>query len=142
MANIFGSAQAADLSASGKRQITGQAVEKAAGVKINPPGGVGEARNRRRRDLATGFSRPAIRRCPAAYAGACRERHSNRPNLLSDVPRRKPRPGEFGEVAVRVLCQIGLKFVAPIAVLHRVPKSKIELICSDIGGRRYWRARE
>jgi hypothetical protein len=58
VANTFGSAQAADLTASGERQITGQAVEKAAGAKITRPGGVDDTHNRLSRDLATGFYSP------------------------------------------------------------------------------------
>ena len=45
---------------------------------------------------------------------------------LSDFRRRKAGPGESGEVAIRMLLQVGLKLLAPIAVLHGVPESKIE----------------
>jgi len=40
MADIFGSAQTADLAADGNWQSAGQAVEKAAGVEIARPAGI------------------------------------------------------------------------------------------------------
>src|ERR1700680_3932119 len=40
--------------------------------------------------------------------------------------RGKARPGESGEVAIRMLLEVGLKLLAPIAVLHGVPESEIE----------------
>src|ERR1700719_3606657 len=57
MADNFGSAQTADLAAGGKRQAAGQAVEEAAGVEIARPGGVDDARDRRRRDRMLGSGR-------------------------------------------------------------------------------------
>ena len=49
MADDFGSAQTADPAAGGERQAAGQAIEKARGVEIAGPGGVDDARHRRRR---------------------------------------------------------------------------------------------
>jgi hypothetical protein len=69
MTDDFGSAQTADPAADGKRESAGQALEKAAGVKITRPGGVDDTRNRRSRDLATGFYSPCH---PPISSSLCR----------------------------------------------------------------------
>src|ERR1700738_2284331 len=58
---------------------------------------------------------------------------------LSDIWRGKARPGESGEVAIRMLFEVGLELLAPIAVLHGIPESKIESVRGGIRGR--WRRR-
>jgi len=50
---------------------------------------------------------------------------------LSDFGRGKARPGAPGEMAVQMLFQIGLKFLASVAVLLGIPESKIESFRGD-----------
>jgi hypothetical protein len=51
--------------------------------------------------------------------------------------RRKARAGEFGEVAVWVLYQIGFELLASMAVLDGLPERKIERMSSGLRGRRH-----
>ena len=56
--------------------------------------------------------------------------------MLSHLRRRKARPGKSGEVAIRVLLEVGLKILAPIAVLHLIPESGIESLRGGLVPRR------
>jgi hypothetical protein len=60
---------------------------------------------------------------------------------LTHFWRGKARPGESGEVAIRMLLEVGLKLLAPIAVLHGFPESEIEGFCGEFLGCRRRRAR-
>ena len=53
---------------------------------------------------------------------------------LTNFWRGKARPGESGEVAIRMLLEVRLKLLPPIAVLHGIPKSKIESSRSGLLG--------
>ena len=57
---------------------------------------------------------------------------------LGDIWAGKARPSESRKVAIRVLLEVGLELLAPIAVLHGVPERKIECVTGDIGCRRRW----
>ena len=59
---------------------------------------------------------------------------------LSDIWRGKARPGESGEVAIRMLLEVRLKLLAPIAVLHGIPESNIESFRGEFLGCRHRRA--
>src|SRR5439155_20735934 len=54
MADDFGSAQTADLTAGGERPVAGQAEEETAGIKIAGAGGVDDPCDRRRGDAMLG----------------------------------------------------------------------------------------
>jgi hypothetical protein len=53
---------------------------------------------------------------------------------LSDIRGRKTRPGEPGEVAVRMLLEVGLELLAPVTVLDRIPEGKIKFVNCDFLG--------
>src|SRR5215471_12955476 len=102
MADDFGSAQAADLAANGKRQIAGQAVEETAGVEVAGSGGVDDAGHRCRRDAILSFV------CKDQAAGCttseCRD--------FDMAPHRVGGSGEVGSLVKRAdLCFVGEKDV-------------------------------
>src|SRR5215831_6295800 len=87
MADYFGSAQTADLAADGKRQIAGQAVKETAGIEIARPGGVDDARDRRRRDRVLGSRRENDAPRRAARQGRDRDMTPHRRRCRAEIRR-------------------------------------------------------
>lgn len=59
---------------------------------------------------------------------------------LSSFRHRKPRSGESGKMALRVLVEIRLKLLGSRVVLHRLPKGQVEVADGRFSGRRLRRA--